>query len=983
MVMRPAFRLVERPVAALWAAPLLGIMLPLGWAADDPARVVCPCIADTSALVGEGKTCDVNLGGASELVLHSYGAFALFKFDLEPAADLEISKATLRVRRVSTLLVRAGLSTVATDWQEGTSAAPEPQEGGACYAAAAWSAKRQDLRPWAGPGSALSDATFASGSSRWVQTVPRFDKESFWYEIDVPPEFVEAIARGWQPGGLCLSDDFGRDENEVVLWSRESPHPPELVLEGRRTARAPSAPPTNLRPYRDALGLDWLAFEAPQAQGCEVYVSRSTIESEADLAAARKLPQWALPSPGPGVRKTLLSQSRTGEHHFAAVRVAEHLGDWSPLVSVRLPAVEVPTVEFHAAELPRFDLPDPITGPFTVDEGPALSQDGRWIRSAAKTWWDPLHGPITLEAGRNEFVAFQVVLAGGPGRYRVTLTDWQSPGTAKPAPQTHASREHYVRVAQGTEKYAPDGLRPLELGQDLDLDLLSPGAATAPAAREVRSNVVQTIWIELYVPQGAARGVWRRRLLVLHDGVARLDVPVELNVLNVELPNATRCKVSLMTLGSPALAAGVDDSSDAAWQLLEQYQRLAHEHRATLCVIPYDPLGRVKPGYAPDVLIADGTLRFDWSEWDRRFGPYFAGTAFNGLPRDGTPLDHFILPFHENWPAPADFRRAPANARLADKYHYLPTATDRPTERSGHIGRQINPPRDSYLVWPIEQAIPDEYAQETRSGLRQFAEHLHSAAWTDTQFQLFLRNGLLRSGGSSWWELGEPLTLDDHLALRYWLRLSRAELGRESKPLALRAGLADPRLARDTLAGLPDLTVVPSIPSGTDRLLLLYPERFGHLWSAAPHLPPEYGWGTVYKWAWGARLSNAAGLVVPESLGSDEAWDKAAREALLYPGGRFNLPGALPSLRLKALLRVQQDFDWLELWLDREARQTGQPEGPALSAVAAALIAKSEARPPREPSWMPAVEFPGRLDTVAFEEVRRGLRRAVAQYEGQ
>ena len=38
--------------------------------------------------------------------------------------------------------------------------------------------------------------------------------------------------------------------------------------------------------------------------------------------------------------------------------------------------------------------------------------------------------------------------------------------------------------------------------------------------------------------------------------------------------------------------------------------------------------------------------------FDERWGPYFDGSAFKGLPRDGVPMAHVYWPMHENWPLP-------------------------------------------------------------------------------------------------------------------------------------------------------------------------------------------------------------------------------------------------------------------------------------------------------------------------------------------
>ena len=80
------------------------------------------------------------------------------------------------------------------------------------------------------------------------------------------------------------------------------------------------------------------------------------------------------------------------------------------------------------------------------------------------------------------------------------------------------------------------------------------------------------------------------------------------------------------------------------------YYRLAHLHRTVLNRVPYHHSGDVDEGCAP---VWDGK-RLDWTAWDKRFGPYFDGSAFADLPRKGVPMECFYLPLFENWPTPME-----------------------------------------------------------------------------------------------------------------------------------------------------------------------------------------------------------------------------------------------------------------------------------------------------------------------------------------
>ena len=75
---------------------------------------------------------------------------------------------------------------------------------------------------------------------------------------------------------------------------------------------------------------------------------------------------------------------------------------------------------------------------------------------------------------------------------------------------------------------------------------------------------------------------------------------------------------------------------------------------------------------------------------------------------------------------------------------------------------------------------------------------------------------------------------------------------------------------------------------------------------------------------------------------------------------------------------MQQDLEWLEVWLAR-ARAAGVPEGYALASVGRELALRSKARTPPWAPLLPVLQFPPRMDTVVFEEIRRGLRQSAAR----
>ena len=136
-----------------------------------------------------------------------------------------------------------------------------------------------------------------------------------------------------------------------------------------------------------------------------------------------------------------------------------------------------------------------------------------------------------------------------------------------------------------------------------------------------------------------------------------------------------------------------------------------------------------------------------WAAFDERYGPYFDGSAFKGLPRDGVPLQHLYWPMHENWPLP-----------INEYYSYRGKPEDH--------WRDAPPP---------EQAFAEEYGKAFGAMVREFGTHAASKNWTRTQFQVFLNNKpdirfTRHENEGAWWRLDEPVSAEDHLALRYFGR---------------------------------------------------------------------------------------------------------------------------------------------------------------------------------------------------------------------
>jgi hypothetical protein len=524
--------------------------------------------------------------------------------------------------------------------------------------------------------------------------------------------------------------------------------------------------------------------------------------------------------------------------------------------------------------------------------------------------WNASERRISLHAARNEFVAFQVLIQGRKlGGEMVLRPELVFSGPGGTTINVTCGRYHLVPTPVGP---LPDPIIPL-------------GATAPPLPRdaggrpgEIESThseagpLSQSLHIELFVPHDVLAGT-HNGTLKLHSGRESLHLAVALTVWDFTLPDHLSFLPEMNCYGLP-------DNERA-------YYRLAHRHRTVLNRLPYKQNGQMQSGCAP---LWDGK-RLEWTNWDRRFGPLLDGSAFADLPRKGIPIECFYLPLHENWPSP-----------MEGNYN------------------------GSYWA---DEAFPEPYRQAFVSASRQIAEHLQDRHWTDTLFHGFLNNknnfkadGWLR--GSSPWLLDEPANFQDYWALRYFARAFHEGIN-QARPAANRSTVgakvasfprlvfriddSRPQWRRDALDGLVDYHVVGSAMRQYPRLVFDRKRRFGEI-------VVEYG-GTnpvhasnlqPVGWSLDAWTLGADGVLPWQTIGTARSWQQGDELSLFYPlqddgraAGRVTRTtkphgaelGVVPSIRLKAYRRGQQDVEYLTLW----SRQCGQPRDTVAQLVRSAL----------------------------------------------
>lgn len=562
-----------------------------------------------------------------------------------------------------------------------------------------------------------------------------------------------------------------------------------------------------------------------------------------------------------------------------------------------------------------------------------------------KNWiFDGATRRVSLAGARNEVLAFQLQIESQTPLkdISVAISDLQGPAPFPAKSNIELFKEWYIEVKKpsygdsspvgfdtlGLGSY-PDPLVPIGHGirRDFSMPFDLPDRANGVPAQKV-----QGVWLDIYIPRNQKPGIYDGAIAVTarnEEQVLETSLELKVQVFSFTLPDENHLGISLNDYGSISPRRMPKEKLWAFYQMCQK-------HRCVLDVL-YN---------APDASGTGNELAIDWSEYDANFGPIFDGTAFTEQygyygPGIAVPVKRFYLPFETSpswaWPRPPD------------------------------------------EMWT------EKYELAVKKALREFEKHFLEKGWTRTRLMMFY-NRYDESGRAK--------------EISYFARLLREAGLEQPRRFVYRVDGGPPEVVR--AVGLKHM----GIWCVNGNVRYLHPDEQkeiirsgGEIWVyssnsarepciAAPYIDTEalalrtWGWipwkyrdtvTTMCEWGTffhgdGRRWRDPA---IAAALGGNEVLNGDA--VLIYPGDFVGFDGPIPSIRLKALRRGSQDFEYM--WLLAEL--TGD-KGVVDKIVNGVLFrAMHEALKPGQDYWKPRERDSRSHDPAQWEQARCKLAREI------
>ena len=856
------------------------IALPVAWAGDplEMPQLTWPPKGEAAKfpvsrdnwLSAMGAENVGNNGKAPKLKLKGAQEFSIIDIDAGKLKGKLVTGALLHLRCESPAepAMRVTVATVATPWVEGGATNYAKEDGASCFAS-----PELGKRDWTFPGSNLLDATWGKGNTLWkfADATP-LDKDG-WQSVAVDADVVAARVANLSEG-FALMDDVGS------VWSQSGDKFTFTNFPNRFFAskESPSAPWLEI----------WTSGEDNQAPAA---VADLTADA-ANLPPGQAVVRWKTPADAGGGKTLGFNVTyKAGEAEKPVPRylipMAKAAGQEVVMWLKNLPLAPGQSVELAISPVdsagnvgPAFkktikvsDHPQALkiepTGlkPFPPSE---KLPEVAGLKVAVVDILDKIEGktgkmvpaqPAGYKGGNHLWSGEQKLVRLQAARNETVGFQLNLAGKAEAVEVKLTMDDAALAASVGRMDYvtAKNGAMP-DVVVPLTKPLSIPGKDDPEAAGQTNASLV----CEVYVPHEAKPGLQKGTLLI-QVGEDKLAIPVELTVWEFTLPNKLSFVPEMNAYGT-AMPTGAGLN----------YYRVAHEHRTCLNRLYYTWSGAVQlaPAYK-------GGGKFDWANYDKEVAGLLDGSAFKDLPRKGEPVDIFYLPFNENWPLDI-------YANYTKSY------------------------------WP-EEALSAKYRDELRSAFADFAGHFNQKGWHDTIFEFYLNNKVYYKE-QGWkvsaapWIFDEPANTQDWWALRWYGILFHQGVDpvRGKAKFWYRSDISRSNYDRDMMWNVLDMEVLGGMNTQKARQKL-----DEQVMAPAPSYWEEYGGANdpgdantqAAVWCLLSWSRGGTGVLPWQTIGTQAAWGKAESTALFYAQG----DKVLPSVRLKAFTRGQQDVEYLTL----------------------------------------------------------------------
>ncbi len=496
--------------------------------------------------------------------------------------------------------------------------------------------------------------------------------------------------------------------------------------------------------------------------------------------------------------------------------------------------------------------------------------------------WDGSTGVVELFAAANEYVAFRVVVEGGTGGLAgvgLLASDLVGDESKVPAEGVEFFVEFYTQVEK------PSKSPQYSMGPGMYPDGLIPMRIDGRGTFDVEAGMVQAAWVDVRVPPRTQAGIYKGRVEVTREGVNLRTLEVKLTVWDFELPAASHLRWRVGYNEPMAEQNGVEFDrrtgivGDEFLALERKFYRMCRAHKVTPTTHYTTPI--------PDSTGKGAELEIDWASYDKRFGGYLDGSAFD----DGLPVNIFSLPVnpqsYDGWPSSTRYRNRvdPESFRKA-----LQLTIKHWDAKGWDLGNAF--------VYVADEPRGDRYGwiKQHCEVLKEVAPQVHRCV---AFYKAFGVNG--------------------------------AKVVEEFKEYVNHWAIAGDYMQRGALDGLQERGDWVGIYQGSEPF------------EGGEALDMDGVALTTWPWiAWGYRLDTLF-IYLGTAWNTDDIWTEGVNHGwgtnsqgvLFYPGLKWGVKEVLPSVRLKAMRRGMQDFEYM--WMLREAGRGEEADAIVKGIIKAAL----------------------------------------------